>query len=146
MNESRQGRKADDLASDDFDSVAFRFHPDCFQYTVDWVFPVVGNVHRNLDNSLVFELYSACLDGLEAASRLADGARDSVRHVDIIRSEIDVVGDQREARTDGGDDGGGMDSTLAKVGLPIGDQQLVCHTIELQAPDVIEDDAIRGSG
>ena len=97
--------------------------------------PVVGQVHRDLHGA-VLEQQAHRLDALHAAVALADLDGDALRQIEVVRVEIHVEGDEREARADGDGPGRRVHARLALVrrlrGIAADD---VAHLLEALAAD-----------
>ncbi len=146
LGQGGQGGQAHHFTAEDRNPVTGRLHADRFKDPVNGILPIIGDVHGHLDDPFFLELDAAGLDVLEATPRLADGPGDLVGDLDIIRTQIDVVGDQGEAGPDSRDPGRGMDLSLAKVRFPFGQEEFLRHALKLAPADLGQVDPVRRGG
>lgn len=105
----------------------------------------VGDVHADL-GAAVGENADG-FDAMEAAIGGADIAGDGTGGGDIGLLEVDVVGDEEAACSDGGGSGGGVDFGAADVGAAGGVAEGgVAKAFELAAADIFEEDAVGAGG
>ena len=126
-----------DLASDDWNAVAFRLVTDQREHALHRRAPGVHEVHRDLHDAPLPELEAERFDVAKSARLIADRFRDLLRDLDVLGAQIHVEREQRHAGADRDGARAGMDPRRAEIGSPVGVRsQLARQPFELPAPHV----------
>src|SRR5439155_1208115 len=141
--ERLSGHQSDDFASQDLDALRRGFAPDRVENHSDARGLKIGEVHRDLGQAAGFEIHSHGFDAREAAARSADLLGNGFRYAHLWSVEVDVVGDQKLARSDYRRARRGVQSSLpelrTKVRLALGiGEDFLADAFKLPAPDVLE--------
>ena len=107
---------------------------------------VIGEVHRDLNHATVGKLEAERFDVRQTAGRGANGFRDILGDLQVGGLEIDVVGDQRDAGTDGGRAGAGVDRGRTLVRDPVGIADVAEQVLVATAPNLLQLAALRSTG
>ena len=108
----------------------------------------VEEVHRDLRAQgmaalRLADLESVRLQSRQPATRLADASGDALRQIDVVRVQVDVVGDQERARADGDRAGRRMHPSRPEVRLAAVLLDLDLQPLVLAAADIGEPLAVR---
>src|SRR5690349_1907966 len=111
----------------------------------------VEQVHRDLRAQRMAALGLADLETIrlqlwQPAARFSDAASDALREIDIVRVEVDVVGDQERASADRNRAGRRMHPPRPEVGLATVLLDLDLEALVLPAADIGEPFAVRSLG
>ena len=120
-------------------AVALGLGPDALEDAVERGLLVVRHVDRDLDLPAVGELDAHRLDVAEAAADVPDRLGDAVGHGEVLRAEVDVVGDQRRAaRPTATTPAVGCGRSGPKSGFQSGALHLLGEALELPLSDLRE--------
>ena len=135
-DKSRLGSEADQFRLRNFDAALPRQFPDAAKNRRNGRFAAVGKIHRYLDNPSAPQGQSKSADGWESPGGFADLPGDMTGDVQIMRREVDVEGNKREARADDHGAQTRVENVRPRVGFPGGLAEALGKLFVTDTPDV----------
>ena len=129
------GGQAHDLGAHDTYTPALGLGLHQLHHPVQGGLVQVGHVDGDLSDVPVLQHDAQSLDAGQAAAGLADDLGDGGGDGDIGGVQVDIEGNQGHPAAHSHGTGGGMDGTAAEIRLPLRQQDLLGHALELALAD-----------